>query len=342
MSASRLAVRTASAGAIVLALSTWPAIAQAQAFRTYLASQGLDSNPCTLSAPCRLLPAALAAVASGGEVWMLDSANYNVGPVDIIKSVTILAVPGALGSVVATNGNAIEIATAGIEVALRNLVIVPLPGAGGTNGIHMTAGDVLTVENCLIANLPQTGIDVSTPAIVRVTDTTLRDSVANGALIQGGARAIFTRTRIGGMGTDTGIGVYGSSAGTTTTADIADSILEGHGVAVFAFSFAATAPVKVSVRGSRLVRNASVGALAISNAGAAVSLSISDNIVSNNVTGIRVGSANARAWASGNTVSDNGTGFANAGGLFESAGDNAVRNNTTADTAGVIGVVATM
>ena len=39
---------------------------------------------------------------------MLDSANYNTGPVNVTKSVTILAVPGALGSVVATGGDAIK------------------------------------------------------------------------------------------------------------------------------------------------------------------------------------------------------------------------------------------
>lgn len=57
--------------------------AQAQLFRAYLDPSGLDSNPCTLTSPCRLLPAALAAVSTGGEIWMLDSANYNVGPVSV-------------------------------------------------------------------------------------------------------------------------------------------------------------------------------------------------------------------------------------------------------------------
>jgi hypothetical protein len=61
----------------------------------------------------------MAPAADGGEIWMLDSANYNTGPVAITKSVTILAVPGALGSVLATGGNAIDIATAGVKVALR-------------------------------------------------------------------------------------------------------------------------------------------------------------------------------------------------------------------------------
>jgi hypothetical protein len=77
------------------------ASAHAQVFRAYLDASGSDANPCTLAQPCRLLPAALAAVASGGEIWLLGSANYNSGPVAIGKSVTILAVPGAVGSVVA-------------------------------------------------------------------------------------------------------------------------------------------------------------------------------------------------------------------------------------------------
>jgi len=47
-------------------------------------------------------------------------------------------------------------------------------------------------------------------------------------------------------------------------------------------------------------------------------------------------------WASGNTVSDNGTGLFNSGsGLLLSAGDNAVRNNGT-DTSGAITAIPKM
>ena len=93
--------RTAALAALALATLFAPAATHAQLFRAYLAPDGLDTNPCTLAAPCRLLPAALAAVASGGEIWMLDTANYNTATVTIGKSVSILAVPGAVGSVVA-------------------------------------------------------------------------------------------------------------------------------------------------------------------------------------------------------------------------------------------------
>src|SRR6188474_1150342 len=101
--------RSVARGAsVLLAASVLSLSVQAQQFRAYLDPSGSDANPCNLSQPCRLLPAAIASVASGGEIWLLDSANYNVGPVNVNKSVTILAIPGAVGSVVALGGNAIE------------------------------------------------------------------------------------------------------------------------------------------------------------------------------------------------------------------------------------------
>jgi len=54
--------------------------AQAQVVSNLCVGHGNDSNPCTLVAPCRLLPAAIAAVINGGEVWMLDSATTTAGP----------------------------------------------------------------------------------------------------------------------------------------------------------------------------------------------------------------------------------------------------------------------
>jgi hypothetical protein len=69
------------------------ATAHAQLFRAYLAPSGVDSNPCTLAAPCRLLPAALAAVAAEARSGCSTRPTTNTAPVAIAKSVTILAVP---------------------------------------------------------------------------------------------------------------------------------------------------------------------------------------------------------------------------------------------------------
>jgi hypothetical protein len=335
----RPALCSAFACVVTLLLS---ATAQAQLFRSYLASDGSDANPCTLPKPCRLLPQALATVADGGEIWMLDSANYNTGPVNITKSVTILAVPGALGSVLATGGDAIDVATIGVRVALRNLVIVPQPGMGGTNGINMTAGALLTVDNCLIANLPAIGIVVNTAAIVRITDTTIRDNGSHGVYLLGAARATATRATISGN-VDTGIYVFGSLPGTTTTTDIADSTFDGNlANGVVAYSLYATAAVNVSVRDSRSVRSNGYGMVSQSDAGGSVTLSLSNNIISNNGVGVLATQAGSKVWASGNTVSGNSSfGFANTGGLFETAGNNAVRNNSGGDTGGTIVAIAT-
>ena len=342
--------------AVMLLLS---ATAHAQLFRAYLAPSGNDMNACTLPAPCRLLPAALATVADGGEIWMLDSANYNTGPVNITKSVTILAVPGALGSVLATGGNAINIATAGVKVALRNLVIVPFPGMGGTGGISMTAGAGLTVENCLIANLPQYGIYVDTAASVQITDTTIRDngsasfpsfSSFGGLSLKNGARATVKRATISGN-VGGGVSVSGTGFNTTTSADIADSTVAGNGAnaggyGVAASSDSASSVVIVSIHNSRIVQNKYDGVSASSSDGGTVTLSVSNNMISNNGTGITAASGAifasiCKVWASGNTVSDNSTGFLTFfDASIESAGNNAVRNNGT-DTAGTITVIPT-
>jgi hypothetical protein len=314
------------------------AAAHAQLFRAYLASDGNDANPCTLAAPCRLLPAALTAVASGGEIWMLDSANYNSGPVLITKSVTILAVPGALGSVVANGGNAININNS-VEVALRNLVIVPLTGGGGTSGISLTAnGAELTVENCLIANLPGYGIAGSNLVTLRVTDSTIRGNGVNGVLVQGGARISVTRATISGNA-GAGLVVYGSGAN-TMIADITSSTLEGNSNSgLVVQSVTASSVVKVSIRDSLIAGN-STGVFVQSGAGASVTVSASNNTISNNSDGIVSMGSGAKVWASANTVSDNSfNGLNNISGLFESAGNNAVRNNTT-NKAGTITVVA--
>src|SRR5690606_36180957 len=111
--------RTTVARAAALATPLAPPLSSHAIFRAYL-SAGNAANPCTLQAPCRLLPAALAAVDDGGEIWMLDSANYNTAPVTIEKSVTILATPGAVGSVVSAGGSAITVSGDAARVTLRN------------------------------------------------------------------------------------------------------------------------------------------------------------------------------------------------------------------------------
>jgi hypothetical protein len=120
-------------------------------------------------------------VADGGEIWMLDSANYKTATVTIGKSVSILAVPGAVGSVLAIGGPAISIGAAGIKVALRNLVIVPVAGGGGTRGVSMGHASVLSIEDSLIANLTGDGAYVEGAGFATISNTTLRNNTGYAA-----------------------------------------------------------------------------------------------------------------------------------------------------------------
>ncbi len=263
----------------VVAAALGTASANAQLFRAYLALEGLDTNPCTLQAPCRLLPAALVAVANGGEIWMLNSANYNNATVNVTKSVTILAVPGAVGSVVATGGtSAMNIATPGVSVALRNLMVAPLATSPGPNGVVLTAGSKLTLENCVLARFSNRALHVNSTAAVRVADSTFRDN-SFGMYFEGGATVEVARATL--VGGSNGIALYGDVAATTTTAAVSESVISGAGTAVVAFSRNSTSQVHVSVSRSTLTGN-NLAALSQSSAGGAASVTVSRNFVGGN------------------------------------------------------------
>lgn len=208
-------------GAAIAAL-LFTSHAQAQGlFRAYLSSTGNDANPCSVAAPCRLLPRALTTVADGGEIWMLDSANYNTATVAVTKSVTILAVPGAVGSVIAAGGDAINISQANAAVTLRNLVILRAL-AGGGSGVVLLTGDRLTVDGCLISGLTTgTGISVTGNSRLRVIDTVVRDGLV-GISVDGGATADISGTKILGHSS---YGLFVNALGGTTTAIVSDTTM---------------------------------------------------------------------------------------------------------------------
>jgi nitrous oxidase accessory protein NosD len=324
---------------LMAALLLAPAVAPAQAFRTYLAANGIDGPACSRAQPCRLLPAALAAVADGGEIWMLDSANYNTDTVNITKSVTILAVPGALGSVVSTGGRAIQIDTPGVEVTLRNLVVVPLPaGFGFRHGVVMSQGAALTVQDCIFANLPDAGIHVENGVAVRVIDSTFRGN-AYGLGLKNGVRATVTGSTFSDH-RGPGIIVIGDNSPAVTTAEISDTVLEGNAGNGVEVTTVGGSPTRVSIRDSIIVGNGFGGMLARGDGGEAF-ISASNNLVASSFNhGIDAYLPGSRIFVSGNTVvNNNAPGFRNDQGLVESTGDNAVQFNASPANGPVVPVV---
>src|SRR5437660_9164583 len=89
--------------------------------RTYVSGMGDDSGPCTETAPCRTFQTAIGLTLAGGEIFVLDSADY--GPVTIDKALTIMSEGGVAG-ILATKGAGIKV-YAGVSdvVSLRGLDI---------------------------------------------------------------------------------------------------------------------------------------------------------------------------------------------------------------------------
>jgi len=212
--------------------------AQAQLFRAYLSPTGNDANPCSLQQPCRLLPAALSAVANGGEIWMTGSANYNTATVNVNKSVSIIAVPGAVGSIVALGGGpAIRIDTAGHFIALRNVVISQLAGGGGTNGVEIAASATVHVDDSLIANLPQSGLITISGGSVEIYNSIIRNNGAWGVHVTDGGNVSVSASQLIGNalgGITTQATVVSGSVG--ARAMVTDSLISGGEDGAWAFS----------------------------------------------------------------------------------------------------------
>ncbi len=289
-----IALRSALAFLAAVLLST---AAHAQLFRAYVSSTGNDANPCTLPQPCRLLPAALTAVASEGEIWMLDSANYNTATVTIGKSVSILAVPGAVGSVLAIAGPAISITASGLSVSLRNLVIAPLLGSGGTQGISMTGASALTIENCLIAKLPDRGIRVVGTGTLNVVNTTLRENGSWAIDVQAGATATVSGTQA--LANSGGIIAYTSTAAITRIA-ISDSVISGGSHGAIAQVTVAGAASFISVTRSTIERTTGYALFSRTEGAGAAVVAVSASMLANNAGTWGIFNSGATIYTTGN------------------------------------------
>jgi len=322
-------MRTGVAG-LVLAASIACAPAHA-IFRAYLAADGSDANPCTLQQPCRLLPAALTAVDDGGEIWMLDSANYNTGPVNVTKSVSILAVPGVVGSVVATGSDSnsgLDI-TAAVKVSLRNLVFVQL--GSGNYGVSNAAATELTIQDCEFANL---GSFISGGAIsanapggkVTIRDTTVRNS-NSGISIGNNTQATLQRVRVLNN-VNAGISVGMARAA------ISDSILSGNqtGLVVVAIG----SPASATLSNSKVSNNVN-GVNFQNQTGGPASMVVSGSTFSHNTTNAIVVIQDAAPLAltlDGNVFTHNATALNVVQGApaIYTRSNNTLRNNAGGDT----------
>ena len=329
-------MRQTSRFAALVLLSSLSLASEAGTFRAYLSVNGNDANPCSLSAPCRLTDAALTAVNDGGEIWFMDSGNFNLGTLNITKSVSIVAVPGAIASIFSINGPAVTIATAGVKVSLKNLVIKSLAGAGSTIGVNILNGTSVSIENCTISDMPGQGIYVNANTLVQISDTAIRNN-SRGVDMDGGAKVSMSRLTV--TGNTFGIITNASTVGVTY--DVRDSVVANNVVTGIVANPVGAVTVKAVVSNSQLTGN-QVGFFGgTAGAGAITKATLTSNLIANNAgDGMSLNGAAASILVSDNTISGNaGTGINNSGGAaVSSTASNSVSQNGT-PTSGTITTV---
>ena len=276
------------------------------ALRAFVSSSGNDANTatgCGIGAPCRSFASAQTVVSDGGEIVALDAAGY--GPITVTKNVTITANPGFYAGIAVSSGNGVTIATAGINVTLRGLNI---NGTGGAYGVNMTNGNRLSIENCVISNFANNGVDVRTNAIVRIVDSLIRDNVGSGVYLEGGATATVSGTKVLGNAS-VGVYVFSSQASTVTTAAISDSNMSANGWGVYAVALDPAATARASVTRSTLSNNTD-GVFVDGALGTQV-ITVSNSLVTGNSNAglhqVSAGGTSTLRSLGNNTVDQNGT-----------------------------------
>ena len=221
----------------VVVIYLLPAVAQAQASRTWVSGVGDDANPCSRTAPCKTFAGAISKTAAGGEIDALDPGGF--GAVTITKGVTIDGGGGQVASILVSGTNGIVVQAGPTDVViLRNLSINGIvgTGTGGLNGIRYLSGAGLHIERCNIMGFTGDGINVATSGSgeLSVTDTFLTDN-GNGIQIAPTAanvRSMLVRVRANG---NSGYGFFlhpGAGVGAGTVIDDSTALLNGTGIGV--------------------------------------------------------------------------------------------------------------
>jgi len=164
--------------AVLGALGGAPLTAHAQNVRSWVASTGLDGNPCTRAQPCASFNRALSQTNAGGEINCVDQGDFGNGvQLGINKAITIDC-DGVGGHIeFATAEAAIGVTASPTDVVVIRGLDIDGAGTGGT-GITVISGDV-HIDNCLIHGFKSStlgfGVAVAAGA-VSVSDTVLIDN----------------------------------------------------------------------------------------------------------------------------------------------------------------------
>jgi hypothetical protein len=289
-------------------LSAAPSLAQAT--RTWVSGVGDDVNPCSRTAPCKTFAGAISKTAAQGQINVLDPGAY--GALTITKSITVDA-GGMFAGVLSTLGSSgiIINAAATDKVVLRGLTF---DGAGtGAQGVRILAAGTVVIEDCVINNFAQRGIDAqpSTGMFLFVSNTTItNNNVATngGGILLKPSGAGSVRASLDNVRSERNL--FGLRAENNTETVVRDSVFTGN-------------------QGT----GGGFGVTAVSTAGGNVQINLDNVTVSNNVAfGLQANGLNAIIRAANSMITNNNGGGVSAvnTGQTISFGNNRVLGNNGA------------
>jgi hypothetical protein len=327
----------------------------AAAQRTFVRSDGIDSNPCTLQQPCRGFAAAIALTDPDGEVVVLDSAGY--GSVTVTKAVSIIAPPGVHASIsvfAAQDGVTVNVGATD-KVALRGLAI---NGQGGNRGIVVVAAGEVHIEQCTIANMATHGIEIDGGTRIHVRGSVIRSNGQHGLFVAAGSPEVnlvasqvsrngqngihvavgtldATRSAFADNAED-GVRVEGTIASMTAT--LTDSTFTGNGRDGAVAAPAPLQTVAMTIARSTSARNGKNGFVVLSVFGWAWLTVSSSFALENAESGLWAFGTHATAIVAGSTLAGNSLAdlAQSTGAVLRSSGNNTLTGRGAADIEGTI------
>jgi hypothetical protein len=309
---------TAIVAALLLSSYATPVCAQERTWISQTGSDGNISTNCGASKPCQTFSAALSVTSPGGEVNCIGPVGEfnDATAINIAQAVTIDC-HGSFGGLEKNTNNGFVINASGAVVTLRGLNLNGLFGfdggpAAGDNGVVIQAAAVVNIEDCVIDNFAQSGINDQRTGggQLFIGNTVLRNNGGSSGSLSSGIYIV-------------------PGSGMTATVSIDHSQINGNYFGIVGDGRSGGI-IKGTIKDSVVSGNTENGITALSSGSSVLFVLDQTEVSANAAAGLFANGSGSGVLARNTTVFDNGVGLdAASGGGLVSYGNNSVAGNTT-------------
>ena len=276
--------------------------------RSFVSSAGVDTNACTIAAPCATFAEAYTKIGANGIIAALDPGKY--GAIAITGPVTING-NGWAAITAPAQGTGITISAGSGNVILTGLEI---DGAGTAyNGIVFESGAGLTISNCTVQNIGYNAEGTfgasGSGIMIAAASGNINFSIVNTTVVNNAY---------------SGISFAPPSGSTATVIGSIDHVVANNDdVGIWIFPLGQyTGHATISISNSVASNNSGSG---INTQASSATLSVDNDQISNNQYGLYVQSSTVRLSRS--EITENSTSGIQNGGVVETFQNNQFRGN---------------